>query len=69
MIDANIDINSVADFLNRDAAERFADVLRARGVSCVAVVPGDARPEVWLALVKPSERPLAEQVRDELQKG
>ena len=61
--------NYVAEFLEHDVAERFAGVLRQRGVSCVAVVPDDARPDTWLALVRASERPLAEQVRDELQKG
>ena len=59
----------VAEFLKHDAAERFADVLRKRGVTCVAVVPDDDRSDTWLALVRASERPLAEQVRDELQKG
>jgi hypothetical protein len=59
----------VAEFLDRDAAERFAGVLRRRGVVHVAVVPDGARPGAWWAVVSGSEGPLAERVRDELQKG
>ena len=39
--------NYVAEFLDRDATERFAGVLRRRGVSHVVVVPDGDRPGAW----------------------
>jgi hypothetical protein len=59
----------VAEFLDRGVGERFAGVLRRRGVAHVAVVPDGARPDSWWVVVPASEGPLAERVRDELQKG
>jgi hypothetical protein len=64
-----VDDNFLAEFLDREVAERFAATLRERGVAHVAVVPSDARPDAWLALVHASDRLRAERVRDELQKG
>jgi hypothetical protein len=61
--------HQVAEFLDRDAAERFADALRRRGVGHVAVIPDGVRPDAWWALVRASDWPLAERIRDELQKG
>ena len=64
-----VDDNALAEYLDREFAERFAAALRERGVAHVAVVPSDTRPDAWLTLVHPSDRALAERVRDERQKG